>query len=73
MKVNVMLTAMSIGFYFHFCIFLSVQEKWRNYNIVISLQVYAWEIADHLLRLNVSVETSYFAAQTMRTKVNSKQ
>lgn len=31
--------------------------------------VYAWEIADQLLRLNVNVETSYFAAQTMRTKV----
>ena len=72
MKVNVMFTVMTAGFCFHFCIFLCLQEKWRSYNIVISLQVYAWEIADHLLRLNVSVETSYFAAQTMRTKVISK-
>ena len=34
--------------------------------------MYAWEIADQLLRLNVNVETSYFAAQTMRTKVDVK-
>ncbi|EDO32037.1 predicted protein [Nematostella vectensis] len=31
--------------------------------------VYAWEIADQLLMQNTDVETSYFAAQTMRTKV----
>ena len=32
-------------------------------------QVYAWEIADQLLLLNFDVESSYFAAQTMQSKV----
>ncbi|KAK3701544.1 hypothetical protein QZH41_020530, partial [Actinostola sp. cb2023] len=31
--------------------------------------MHAWEVADQLLMLNVNVETTYFAAQTMRTKV----
>ncbi|KAK3097484.1 hypothetical protein FSP39_010037 [Pinctada imbricata] len=31
--------------------------------------VYAWQVSDHLLRLNQSLESSYFAAQTMRTKI----
>ncbi|XP_074655394.1 transportin-3-like isoform X2 [Tubulanus polymorphus] len=31
--------------------------------------VYAWQIADQLLRLNKDVESCYFAAQTMRTKI----
>ncbi|GFO33396.1 F-box/WD repeat-containing protein 7 [Plakobranchus ocellatus] len=30
--------------------------------------VFAWQIADQLLRLNQSLESCYFAAQTMRTK-----
>ncbi|KAL5010143.1 hypothetical protein ScPMuIL_012448 [Solemya velum] len=31
--------------------------------------VYAWQIADELLRQNESLESCYFAAQTMRTKI----
>ena len=31
--------------------------------------MYAWQVSDQLLRLNHSLESSYFAAQTMRTKV----
>lgn len=31
--------------------------------------VYAWQIADQLLRMNHSLESCYFAAQTMRTKI----
>ncbi|XP_046572522.1 transportin-3-like [Haliotis rubra] len=31
--------------------------------------VFAWQIADQLLRLNQSLESCYFAAQTMRTKI----
>ncbi|CAG5115054.1 unnamed protein product [Candidula unifasciata] len=31
--------------------------------------VYAWQIADQLLQLNQSLESCYFAAQTMRTKI----
>ncbi|KAK3585736.1 hypothetical protein CHS0354_020305 [Potamilus streckersoni] len=31
--------------------------------------VNAWQIADQLLRLNQSIESCYFAAQTMRTKI----
>eukprot|EP00105_Crassostrea_gigas_P004006 XP_011417072.1 PREDICTED: transportin-3 isoform X1 [Crassostrea gigas] len=31
--------------------------------------VYAWQIADQLLRLHQSMESCYFAAQTMRTKI----
>lgn len=45
------------------------KEKASEWLQELQRSVYAWEIADHLLRLNVSVETSYFAAQTMRTKV----
>lgn len=33
------------------------------------LQVHAWEIADRLLLLKRDTETSYFAAQTMQTKI----
>ncbi|ESO89343.1 hypothetical protein LOTGIDRAFT_177445 [Lottia gigantea] len=31
--------------------------------------VFAWQIADQLLRCNKSLESCYFAAQTMRTKI----
>ncbi|XP_059139993.1 transportin-3-like isoform X2 [Physella acuta] len=31
--------------------------------------VFAWQIADQLLRMNQSLESCYFAAQTMRTKI----
>lgn len=34
------------------------------------LQVYAWQVSDQLLQLNQDVESCYFAAQTMRSKVN---
>lgn len=36
------------------------------------LQVYAWQVADQLLCMNHSLESCYFAAQTMRTKVTNK-
>ncbi len=32
-------------------------------------KVYAWQISDQILQLNKDVESCYFAAQTMRTKV----
>ncbi|XP_020909780.1 transportin-3 [Exaiptasia diaphana] len=31
--------------------------------------MHAWEIADNLLMMNINIETTYFAAQTMRTKI----
>jgi hypothetical protein len=33
------------------------------------LQVFAWQIADQLLQHSQDVESCYFAAQTMRTKI----
>lgn len=45
------------------------KEKASEWLHELQRSVYAWEIADQLLRLNINVETSYFAAQTMRTKV----
>ncbi len=33
------------------------------------MQVHAWEVADQLLLLKRDIETSYFAAQTMHSKV----
>jgi len=33
--------------------------------------VFAWQISDQLLQLNQDMESCYFAAQTMRTKVRS--
>lgn len=45
------------------------KEKASQWLQELQRSVYAWEIADQLLRLNINVETSYFAAQTMRTKV----
>lgn len=34
-----------------------------------SMQVHAWKVADQLLLLQRDMETSYFAAQTMQSKV----
>lgn len=34
-----------------------------------NLQVYAWKIADEMLHQQHDVESCYFAAQTMRTKI----
>lgn len=33
------------------------------------LQMYAWEISDQLLQLRQDVESCYFAAQTMKMKI----
>ena len=33
--------------------------------------MYAWHVSDQLLRDQQGLESCYFAAQTMRTKVNS--
>jgi len=34
------------------------------------VKVYAWQIADQLLQSNQDLESCYFAAHTMRTKVS---
>ena len=36
-----------------------------------SFKVHAWQIADQLLTSHESLESCYFAAQTMRTKVGT--
>ena len=35
------------------------------------LQMYAWEISDQLLQLKQDVESCYFAAQTMKMKIQT--
>lgn len=35
------------------------------------LQMYAWEISDQLLQLKQDVESCYFAAQTMKVKIQT--
>ncbi|XP_077999883.1 transportin-3-like [Glandiceps talaboti] len=47
----------------------SAKEKASNWLGDFQRSVHAWQIADQLLRLNQNVESSYFAAQTMRTKI----
>ena len=41
-------------------------NKWLNQ---LQQSVFAWTISDQLLQRNVDVDTCYFAAQTMRTKI----
>ena len=41
-------------------------SKWLNQ---LQQSVYAWTISDQLLQRNLDTETCYFAAQTMRTKI----
>jgi len=41
-------------------------SKWLN---VLQKSVYAWTLSDQLLQRKVDVETCYFAAQTMRSKI----
>ena len=41
-------------------------SKWLNQ---LQKSVYAWTISDQLLQRKVDVETCYFAAQTMRSKI----
>lgn len=36
-----------------------------------SLQVHAWEISDQLLQIRQDVESCYFAAQTMKMKIQT--
>lgn len=36
-----------------------------------TLQMYAWEISDQLLQLKQDVESCYFAAQTMKMKIQT--
>ena len=43
-------------------------SKWLNQ---LQRSVYAWTISDQLLQRKVDVETSYFAAQTMRSKIQT--
>ena len=41
-----------------------------NYiTFILMLQVYAWKIADEMLQEKRDLESCYFAAQTMRTKI----
>lgn len=40
-----------------------------NPSLLIWLQLHAWEVADQLLLLKRDMETSYFAAQTMQSKI----
>eukprot|EP00057_Strongylocentrotus_purpuratus_P006191 XP_011660665.1 PREDICTED: transportin-3 [Strongylocentrotus purpuratus] len=49
----------------------SKREK-INYTFLLYFQLFSWEISDQLLQMKRDVETCYFAAQTMRTKVSSK-
>lgn len=35
------------------------------------VQMYAWEIADQLLQMKQDVESCYFAAQTMKVKIQT--
>lgn len=43
-------------------------SKWLN---KLQTSVFAWKIADDLLMSRADVETCYFAAQTLRTKLQS--
>ena len=40
-----------------------------NPSLLLWLQLHAWEVADQLLLLKRDMETSYFAAQTMQSKI----
>ncbi|ELU14313.1 hypothetical protein CAPTEDRAFT_142893 [Capitella teleta] len=61
-------------------VFQALEALYRNPDVVgkekasvwlgeLQKSVYAWQIADQLLQLNQDVESCYFAAQTMRTKI----
>eukprot|EP00731_Ephydatia_muelleri_P003567 Em0001g3567a len=47
----------------------SEKEKASAWLMKLQASVHAWEIADRLLLLKRDTETSYFAAQTMQTKI----
>ncbi|KAL5518065.1 hypothetical protein EMCRGX_G003737 [Ephydatia muelleri] len=47
----------------------SEKEKASAWLLKLQASVHAWEIADRLLLLKRDTETSYFAAQTMQTKI----
>lgn len=38
---------------------------------VLPVQMYAWEISDQLLQMKQDVESCYFAAQTMKMKIQT--
>lgn len=40
-----------------------------SFNFGLYFKVYAWKIADDMLREKRSLESCYFAAQTLRTKI----
>lgn len=44
-------------------------EKAAEWLDVMQKSVYAWQISDQLIQMNRDEETCYFAAQTMRTKI----
>ncbi|XP_070539739.1 transportin-3-like [Ptychodera flava] len=48
---------------------LSAKEKASKWLGDLQRSVHAWQMADQLMRLSQNVESSYFAAQTMRTKI----
>lgn len=39
--------------------------------VMLCVQMYAWEISDQLLQLKQDVESCYFAAQTMKMKIQT--
>ena len=48
---------------------ISGKEKASIWLGELQRSVYAWQVSDQLLQLNKDVESCYFAAQTMRTKI----
>lgn len=48
---------------------ISAKMALFNPSLLLWLQLHAWEVADQLLLLKRDMETSYFAAQTMQSKI----
>lgn len=49
----------------------SLTSKWGRNNLVLLLQVYSWKIADELLQQKRDLHACYFAALTMRNKIQN--
>lgn len=48
--------------------FKIIASKISNFSLFL-FQLYAWKIADEMLYQKVDIECCYFAAQTLRTKI----
>lgn len=46
-------------------------NRFNDTTSFLALQMYAWEISDQLLQLKQDVESCYFAAQTMKMKIQT--